>query len=216
MTRSDVIDALLSRDEKRGHFYGMVVGVVTNNQDPESMHRVKVRFPWLSDDYESNWARVVSPMAGKDRGVYFLPEVDDEVVVAFQHGNIDHPYVLGAVWNGKDTAPESNQDGENNMRAMKSRSGHVVRFNDTSGGEAIEIIDKTGNNKIVIDTTQNSIAIEAQGDITIKSATGKVTISAAKGIELTSQAGVEVKAASSMDLKAGAQVNVKGVMINLN
>ncbi|MEN8260059.1 MAG: phage baseplate assembly protein V [Pseudomonadota bacterium] len=213
---NDVVNALLSRDEKRGRFYGMVVGIVTNNQDPDSMHRVKVQFPWLSQDYESNWARMVSPMAGKDRGIYFLPEVGDEVVVAFQHGSIDHPYVMGAVWNGKDTAPESNQDGENNMRAMKSRSGHVVRFNDKAGGEAIEIIDKTGNNKIVIDTAENSVTIEAQGDITINSVTGKLTITAAKGIEMTSQAGVEIKAATSMDLKAGAQVNVKGAMINLN
>ena len=83
-------------------FFGVVVGVVTNNQDPDGMHRVKVHFPWLSDDVESNWARVAAPMAGGNRGVYFLPEVDDEVLVAFEHGKVDHPYVIGSLWNQQD------------------------------------------------------------------------------------------------------------------
>lgn len=213
---NEVINALFSRQEKSGRFYGMVVGIVTNNQDPDEMHRVKVQFPWLDPGYESNWARVVSPMAGNNRGVYFLPEVGDEVVAAFQHGNIDHPYVLGSVWNGKDVAPESNRDKENNMRSIRSRSGHLVRLNDTAGGEAIEIVDKTGKNKIVIKTSDNSVTVEARGDITIHSVTGKLSLSAANGIEMTSNAGVEIKATTSMDLKAGAQMNVKGAMINLN
>ena len=83
-------------------FYGVVVGIVTNNQDPDNMHRVKVRFPWLNQDHESNWARVATSMAGNGRGAYFLPEVDDEVLVAFEHGLIDQPYVIGSLWNGKD------------------------------------------------------------------------------------------------------------------
>ena len=191
------------------------MGIVTNNQDPENMHRVKVRFPWLSNDVESNWARVAAPMSGKDRGAYFLPEVDDEVLVAFEHGLVDHPFVVGSLWNGKDGAPESNADGENNHRTLRSRSGHVLRFNDKSGNETIEIIDKTGNNKIIIDSAKNTITIEAQSDITIKSATGKLTMQA-NGIEMKSQMGVSVEAAQNMDLKANAIVTVKGAMIRLN
>ena len=215
MTTSDAFRALFAPMVQNDRFYGVVVGVVTNNQDPENMHRIKVRFPWLSNDVESNWARMATPMAGNDRGVYFLPEVDDEVLVAFEHGRVDHPFVLGCLWNGQDSAPESNSDGENNHRTIKSRSGHILRFNDKSGNETIEIIDKSGKNKIIIDTANNSITIEANSDITIKSSTGKLTMQA-NGIEMKSQAGVSVQAAQSIDLKAGAQVTVKGATIQLN
>ena len=215
MTSTDALRALLAPVAQPGRFYGVVVGIVTNNQDPENMHRVKVRFPWLSNDVESNWARVAAPMSGKDRGAYFLPEVEDEVLVAFEHGQVDHPFVVGCLWNGKDDAPESNADGENNHRTIKSRSGHILRFNDKSGSETIEIIDKTGSNKIVIDSANNSITIEAKSDITIKSSTGKLTMQA-NGIEMKSQMGVSVQAAQNMDLKANAIVTVKGAMIRLN
>ena len=215
MIITDALSELFVPPVQSQRFYGVVVGVVTNNQDPENMHRVKVRFPWLSNDVESNWARVATPMAGNDRGAYFLPEVDDEVLVAFEHGQVDHPFVLGSLWNGKDNAPESNSDGENNHRTIKSRSGHVLRFNDKSGSETIEIIDKTGSNKIIIDSANNSITIEAKSDITIKSATGKLTMQA-NGIEIKSQMGVSVEAAQNMDLKANAIVTIKGAMIRLN
>ncbi|MDQ3855312.1 MAG: phage baseplate assembly protein V, partial [Chloroflexota bacterium] len=130
----------------------MVVGLVTNNQDPDGLGRVKVKFPWLSDEDESSWARIVTPMAGNDRGLYFLPEVDDEVLVAFEHGDVRFPYVLGALWNGKDKPPESNDDGRNDQRTIKSRSGHIIRLDD--GDEAkLEILDKTGNNSIVINAS---------------------------------------------------------------
>jgi len=215
LINTDVLSALLAPSARADRFYGVVVGIVTNNKDPDNLHRVKVRFPWLSNDVESHWARVAAPMAGKNRGAYFLPEVDDEVLVAFEHGQVDHPYVVGSLWNGKDNAPESNADGENNHRTLRSRSGHVLRFNDKSGNETIEIIDKTGNNKVVIDSANNSITIEAKSDITIKSATGKLTMQA-NGIEMKSQMGVTVEAAQNMDLKANAIVTVKGAMIRIN
>jgi len=215
LINTDVLSALLAPSARADRFYGVVVGIVTNNKDPDDLHRVKVRFPWLSNDVESHWARVAAPMAGKNRGASFLPEVDDEVLVAFEHGQVDHPYVVGSLWNGKDNAPESNADGENNHRTLRSRSGHVLRFNDKSGNETIEIIDKTGNNKVVIDSANNSITIEAKSDITIKSATGKLTMQA-NGIEMKSQMGVTVEAAQNMDLKANAIVTVKGAMIRIN
>ena len=86
-------------------------------------------FPWLDGSTESHWARVATPMAGKKRGLYFLPEVDDEVLVAFEHGSIDFPCVIGSLWNGKDTPPESNSDRQNNNRALQfaQRSHHPVR-----------------------------------------------------------------------------------------
>jgi len=228
---TDIWEGLFSRTTHPDRFYGVVVGVVTNNQDPENMHRVKVRFPWLSNDVESNWARVVTPMSGNDRGLYFLPEVDDEVLVGFEHGHVDHPYVLGSLWNGQDAPPESNGDGENNNRTIKSRSGHVIRLGDKSGSESIEIIDNSGKNKIVIKTSDNTITIEADADISIKSATGKLTMEA-NGVEIKSQQGVsveanaavevktnatmELNATGKMDLKASGPVAVQGAVIQLN
>ena len=102
--------------------YGVVIGIVTNNNDPKSQGRIKVKFPWLDQKYESEWARLASPMAGKNRGLYCLPEVEDEVLVMFEHGDVRRPYILGALWNGKDAPPAENDKGENNLRLLKSRS----------------------------------------------------------------------------------------------
>ena len=193
---------------------GVAVGLVTNNQDPEGLGRVKVKYPWLGDDDESYWARLVVPMAGNDRGTWFLPEVDDEVLIAFDQGSLDYPYVLGALWNGKDKPPESNSDGKNNHRTIKSRSGHIVRMDDTDGSEKLEIIDKSGNNKIVVDSSQNSITIESGGDIKL-TAKGKVTLSG-NGVEIQSQADGSFKASSTLDVNANGQLNLKGSMVNIN
>ena len=129
----ELLHRLFAPAEPAQRFYGVVVGIVTNNKDPESLHRVKIRFPWLDQDNESHWARVASLMAGNGRGAYFLPEVDDEVLVAFEHGCVDYPYVVGALWNGKDKPPESNSDGLNKHRTIQSRSGHIIRLNDKAG-----------------------------------------------------------------------------------
>ncbi|MCK4734088.1 MAG: hypothetical protein KAT65_16670, partial [Methanophagales archaeon] len=117
-------------DALTGQFYGVFIGLVTNNEDDEKRGRVKVEFPWRGNSNESNWARVATVMAGKDRGTFFLPEVDDEVLVAFDRGDINHPYVIGSLWNGVDTPPETNADGKNNIRKIKSRSGHEIIFDD--------------------------------------------------------------------------------------
>lgn len=207
------------KDDQKGRAQGVAVGVVTDNQDPEGMGRVKVRFPWKDDADESTWARVVTPMAGKGRGLWFLPEVGDEVLVAFDHGDVQHPYVLGSLWNGTDTPPGDNGDGNNNIRKITSRSGHELVFDDTSGaekvvirtkaghaitlddaggGEKIEIKDKSGSNKLVIDSAQNSIGIESSMKLTIK---GQM---------------VEIQSDANMTLKAGAVMTIQGSMVKIN
>lgn len=206
---SDVRQALAAR------MVGVAVAVVTNNQDPDGLGRVKVRFPWLSEQDESQWARIAAPMAGKDRGAYFLPEVEDEVLVAFEHGDIRFPYVVGALWNGKDTPPASNDDGKNNVRLIKSRSGHVIRLNDEDGKETVEIVDKSGKNQILIDTAKNSITITSDKDITLSAAQGTITLDAQK-IAVKSSADAKVEAGAGMDLKAQATLNVKGATVNIN
>ena len=194
---------------------GVAVAIVTNNQDPDKLGRVKVRFPWLSDEDESQWARVAAPMAGKERGIYFLPEVDDEVLVAFEHGDIRFPYVVGALWNGKDAPPAANDDGKNNVRVIKSRSGHVVKLNDEDGKETIEIVDKSEKNSIVIDTAKNSITITSDKDITLKAANGTITLDA-KEVKTKSSAKSAIEAGSGMDIKASGTLNIKGATVNIN
>ncbi len=193
--------------EKAGKIFGVVMGIVSNNQDPDNMGRVRVKFPWLSDDHESWWARIAMPMAGPKRGTYFLPEVEDEVLVAFEHGDVRFPYVIGSLWNGKDSPPETNGDGKNNRRLIHSRSGHLIRLDDTDGDEKIEIIDKSGGNSITIKSSDNSIAMTC---------TGKMTLHASQGIEITSDADVKIQATSTMDIQASATMTVKGATVNIN
>jgi uncharacterized protein involved in type VI secretion and phage assembly len=195
--------------------FGVVVGIVTNNKDPKGMGRVRVKLPSISEDHESQWARVVTPMAGNGRGLYYLPEIDDEVLLGFENGIIDFPYVLGAVWNGKDKPPESNSDGKNNMRTMKSRSGHTVRLDDSAGAEKIEIIDKTGNNKIVISSADNTISINADSDITIQSSRGKLKLNAV-GVEINSTTDIKIQANTTMDIEATGPTSIKGAVVKIN
>jgi uncharacterized protein involved in type VI secretion and phage assembly len=213
-----LFDALLdaeAREAASRRIIGVVVGLVTNNKDPEGLGRVKVKFPWLSDTDESDWARVAAPMAGNDRGAYFLPEVDDEVLVAFEHGDARSPYVVGALWNGKDAPPAKNDDGKNNLRMIKSRSGHTIKLNDEDGKETIEILDKNKRNSIVIDTSENTITITSEKDITLSASKGAIKLDAQK-IELKSSADTKIEAGDKMDVKSGATMTIKGATVNIN
>lgn len=201
--------------------HSVVVGVVTNNQDSDEMGRVRVKFPWLADVAESNWARIASPMGGQNRGMVFIPEVNDEVLVAFEQGDMNRPYVLGALWNGVDKPPEKNQDGHNNIRKIRSRSGHEIVFDDNdaarkekleihtsaghkillddaSGQEKIEIKDKTGNNIIKMDSVQNAISIESTMKLNIKSQL------------------IEIESQGMMTLKAAGVLTIEGAMVKIN
>jgi phage protein D/phage baseplate assembly protein gpV len=167
----------------------LLIGIVTDNQDPESWGRVKVKFPTLTEEHTSDWARVVSLGAGNHRGFDCLPEIDDEVLVAFEHGDIHRPFVLGGVWNGKDETPtkvgDSVQDSKVRLRTIKTRTGHQIQFveedhNDrkkgvyieTNGGHKIELIDS--DRKVGIQST-GDLKIDAKGNIDI-SATGVITV----------------------------------------
>ncbi len=213
-----LFDLLIDTEEREAiasRIYGVVVGVVTNNEDPEGLGRVKVKFPWLSDEDESDWSRMATPMAGNERGIYFLPEVDDEVLVVFEHGDVRFPYVIGALWNGQDKPPATNEDGKNNIRVIKSRSGHVIRLNDEEGKETIEIMDKTEKNSIVFDPAANTIAITADGDITLSASQGTIKLEA-QNIEIKSSADTKVESGAGMDIEASSTMNLQGQTINLN
>ncbi len=103
---------------------GIVIGKVTAVKDPQNQGRIMVQFPWLDDTLESTWASMVSPFAGGDRGMFFMPEVGDEVVLGFEHGDFTHAYVLGAMWNGVAGSPSPDP----RQRMIRSKNGHTIRF----------------------------------------------------------------------------------------
>jgi uncharacterized protein involved in type VI secretion and phage assembly len=186
---------------------GILIGLVIDLSDPMKLGRVKVSFPTL-EDQESSWCRVVTPMAGKDRGIFLRPEVDDEVLVVYEQGDPRRPYILGGLWSKKDPPPDGGPERQNNLRFFKSRSGHIIKLDDTSGAEQIEIVDKDGSRKIVVDSGGSKIEISCgTGDVKIKAAAGNVSIEA---MDIT------IKASKSLNLEANAQLTIKGAMVNIN
>ncbi len=204
--------ALASADVR---LFGVAIGTVSNINDPDGLGRVKVLLPWMADAVESDWARVATPMAGPERGIYFLPDVNDEVLVAFEHGNPDMPYVLGGLWNGKDKPPVSDQESKNDVRMIKSRGGSTIKFSDVKDDAQIQIVDSSGKNMIVIRASDNSITITADGDITVKTEKGKLTLSG-NSVEVTAKSGVKVEASEAVDVKATGQLTLKGSVVNIN
>lgn len=193
---------------ENNHSNGIAIGIVSNLEDPDGLGRVQLKYPHL-DDQDSQWARLAMPMAGPDRGTFFRPEVDDEVLVAFEHGDVRRPYIVGSLWSSEDKPPaDDGQPKENNWRFIKSRSGHIIKFNDTDGAETIEIIDKNEEHQIIIDSANKKIQIICKsGDIELSATSGKVAVEASE---------VEIKASGSMTLEAGGEMTIKGSMVNIN
>ena len=187
---------------------GIVIGIVTDLNDPERLGRVRVKYPYLEDQV-SDWARLVTQMAGADRGMFFRPEVEDEVLVAFELGDVRRPYILGSLWSATDTPPKDDgQPVENNWRFIKSRNGHLVKLDDTQGKEKIEIIGSDGQRQIVFDIAAQKIQVTCDtGDVEVSAAAGKVKVDA-----LT----VEVKASGNMTLEATGTMTIKGATVNIN
>ncbi|HYH84236.1 MAG TPA: phage baseplate assembly protein V [Pyrinomonadaceae bacterium] len=187
---------------------GIIIGLVTDLNDPEKLGRVKVKYPTLADQ-ESDWARLVTPMAGKDRGQFFRPEVGDEVLVAFELGDVRRPYVLGSLWSQTDTPPDEGvQSAKNDIRVIKSRSAHLLIFDDTQGKEKIEIIASDGKRKVVLDSANQKIQVTCDsGDVEVKAGSGTVKVDATT---------VEIKASGNMTLQASGTMTIKGATVNIN
>ena len=189
---------------------GPVIGIVTNVKDDDDAGKVKVKFPWLSDGDESAWARLASPMAGPDRGLQLVPEVDDEVLVVFERGDPNRPIVIGSMWNGVDASPLGGDaisgDGAVQQRVLKTRIGHTILLDDSDSSKSIVITDSAGN-KMTWDAANNKIEIASQGDLKV-AAQGDLQVSATGTLKLEGQA-VELSA-------SGGNVTIKGTQIKLN
>jgi len=179
-----------------GLFYGAYPAVVMDVADPDGQGRVKVALPWSPDGggerYEA-WARLATMMAGRNRGSWFIPDVDDEVLVVFAGGDPRHPCVVGALWNGQDTPPQSMDGaGRNHVKKLRSRNGVQITLDDTDGQETL-VLETPGGQKAtlkdgpgtveIVDANGNSVRMEASG-ITV-TASAKVTVNAGATVEVS-------------------------------
>jgi uncharacterized protein involved in type VI secretion and phage assembly len=223
--------------EQRNKVYGVVVAIVTDNQDPLGHYRVKVRFPWLpnggsSGAENSDWCRIATFGAGKDRGMFCLPEVGDEVLCAFEHGDVGRPYLIGSLWNASSTTHRANKkdddrSGKNDIRAFKSRSGHLLELDDKAGNQkvtltaqsgsklemddkakTVKLFDEKGDNYLVLDTTNKKITIETKtGDMLLK-AKGTFRVEA-KEIQTKSDKDTTMEVGANYTMKANSNFDIK-------
>jgi hypothetical protein len=216
-------DRLASAALRSSKILGVHLAIVVDNKDGNGNpgYRVKVKLPWLSEQETTYWARIAVPMGGHDRGTYVLPEIDDQVLVVFEHGNISRPIVIGGLWSKKQEPVEVNQSGKNNSKLIKSRAGHRIIFDDKEGAERIMIVDKTKGNKIVLDAVNKIVKIESNGDIAVI-AKANVIIHA-NALKIGTSEGVAGKgrsllthSAKSFSLKASSSITIGGGNTTIN
>ncbi|MBP6469951.1 MAG: VgrG-related protein [Chloroflexi bacterium] len=218
---------------------GLVTAVVTNTDDPKDWGRVKVKFPWMTDDAESDWARVISIGGGPTAGLAATQDVGDEVAVAFEHGDFNRPFVLGGLWNGQHAIPPEVSgagSGEKPLvRSWHSRTGHYLAMYDnadnkifltTAGGHSVLFDDAnktveiatTGGHKIVLDDQGKKAEVSSSGGhkITMDDNGRKISIDSSGDIQIKSATNLKLEAGAMLDIKASGPVNIKGAMVNLN
>jgi uncharacterized protein involved in type VI secretion and phage assembly len=190
----------------RPRLYGVYPALVTDVQDPDNQGRVQIKLPFVEESDGGSalaWARLATMMAGADRGTWFIPEVNDEVLVAFTAGDPRRPVVIGALWNGVDAPPET-MDSANNVRSVTSRSGHKLTFDDTAGAEKVELKTNGGHTFTLDDAAGGTVTLTHSNGATIK-------IDAAGNIEITANVKVKINAPAGLDVTA-AMVTVNAAM----
>ena len=210
---------------------GVVVGQVVDLKDDDGLHQVNVRLPYLGGNV-TTWARLVSPMAGQDRGLVLRPDIGDEVLVVFEQGDPERAYVVGALWSNADRPPEGEPNpASNHWRFFRSRSGHLLKFDDTPGAESVEIEDRDGKLRLVIDTAGDGIRLVADsGTITIEAGQADVIVNAAATASVKAQAvsveaagearvtaaTLKLEASADCTIEAAGMLSLKGSQISLN
>jgi phage protein D/phage baseplate assembly protein gpV len=216
-SRLGIISEQTSRDAPTNRYPGAVIGLVTNTEDPSKMGRVKVKFPWLGDQTESNWARVMGIGAGPDSGFYVIPAVNDEVLVIFEHGDMNYPFVIGGLWNGQDKPPpkglSASAGEESKIRIFQSIGGHIIATFDNSE-KKIEITTTDGRSITLSDKDKKIIFKNSQVSLTLEESNMKMEAVSNLTIEASGQ--IKLKASAGIEIDGGAKVDVKGGMINLN
>ncbi|MBD0712149.1 MULTISPECIES: VgrG-related protein [unclassified Streptomyces] len=200
---------------------GVAVALVTNTKDPLSLGRVRLRFPWLSATYESGWCRVAQ-LGGRGGGGLMLPEVDDEVLCAFDRGSLEHPYVLAGLYNGVDrntpatdrVPPVDPTSGRVQWRALTSRTGHTVELREEGGrtraSHGIRLRTAKGALSVELNEARTTLTIESDGTVTITGARG-VTVESGMDLTLSAKGRIQLNAGLGVDIKAGAKFKVTAV-----
>ena len=199
---------------------GIVVAQVTDVDDPEQLARVKVSFPWLDDGYESWWAPLATIGAGADRGVIWLPEVGDEVLVAFAHGDRRAPYVIGSVWNGADHPPlmvgmVDGTTGAVQRRGLVSRTRQRLVLSDDDAAPGIQIATGDDHLELALDGSSTTIRVRSDGTVEITGSRG-ISISSDAAISVQAGTTLELKGSSGVTIDGGPNVQVTGSVIQLN
>jgi uncharacterized protein involved in type VI secretion and phage assembly len=182
-----------------GRFYGAYPAVVRDVKDPDGLGRVKVALPWSPDgsggSYEA-WARVATLMAGRNRGSWFVPDVDDEVLVVFMAGDVRQPAVVGGMWNGVDTPPaQMDGGGQNYIKALRSRNGVKITLDDHDGQEQL-ILETPGGQKVTLKDGPGQIELQDSNGNSVKLETAGVTVTTSAKVTVNAGAAVEINAAT--------------------
>jgi uncharacterized protein involved in type VI secretion and phage assembly len=179
------------------------VAVVTQNDDPDGLGRVRVKYPELGEDTEGWWARIASPGSGGDRGLLMTPLVDDEVLIAFEHGDVRRPFVIGSLWNGEDTPGELVQtDGSFRLRSAE-----------TIGITADKTMEVDATDELTVTVGNASSVMKKDGTITTQ---GKeVNVKGSGSVTIEAQGSLTIKAGGSLTIQASGTVSVKGAQVQL-
>jgi len=196
---------------------GIVIGIVTDNNDPNNQGRVKVKYPWLSEDDTTTWVRIVTPMGGSNRGFEFLPEIDDEVLVAFEHGDPHQAYILGGLWNGNDSPPYASakavDGGKVVRRIIRSRTGHALFFLETPEKQGFAITTAAGHKFELRDSDQFIRVITKLGNVVeLNDAEGSILLKDSSGlnsIEITTEGQISLQAVGQISIQAGGAIQLK-------
>jgi uncharacterized protein involved in type VI secretion and phage assembly len=214
----------LAAEREKDTYGGVTIGIVTSIEDDEHLGRIRVKFPYIGDGMESGWARLSTPWAGSGRGHYFVPEVDDEVLVAFQDGDVRHPYILGCLWSSEALPPQL--DPALQKREIRSKSGHTLAFDDSEGretvtlqsqgGHSIVLDDTTGAAKIsIVDSTTNfSVVIDVGAQKISITSPAQLSIEATK-LSLHGKM-VDIKADGTLSLSGDTAVSINGQAVKIN
>lgn len=174
-------------DGGKQRYFGVYPAIVVDIVDPQNMGRVSVSFPWLSGPDVTAWSTLTTPYADDDQGLQIMPEVDSQVIVAFEAGNLRRPYIIGSCWNGRAVPPEQAQ-AANNIRTLKTRSGSELTFDDTQGAAKITLKTSSGHTLEMND---------AGSTITLSHSSGhKIEFSASGAVEITANSTVELNASA--------------------